>query len=242
MNQFTTILWDVDGTLLDFNYSQAYAMKKCFRTLGKPITEEMIERYSEINDSYWKRLERGEISRQELYTGRFIQFFKEYGIQGVDAEAFWQEYHESLGSVYAFQDDALTIVMALHGHVKQYVVTNGENQIQRRKLKLSGLLEVMDGVFISQEVGADKPSQEFFSKVLAQVEEQDRGRILIVGDSLSSDIQGGVKAGIVTCWYHAEGENSSWDAPKDIPAHFKPDYEIQDLHQIYQVLQIFQEG
>lgn len=230
MNRFTTILWDVDGTLLDFGYSQNYAIKKCFQTIGEPITEEMIDRYSQINDSFWKRLEKKEITREELLPGRFLQLFQEYHIEGVDLIAFMQEYQESLGNVYSFQDDALTILTALHGHMKQYVVTNGVTSTQKSKLRLSEIYNLMEGVFISEQLGADKPSDEFFGKALAQVAEQDRRKILIVGDSLSSDILGGVRAGIATCWYNPKGLEN----PTDI----QPDYEIQDLHQIYEVLEI----
>ncbi len=238
MKRFTTILWDVDGTLLDFMYAQNYALKKCFQTIGKPVTQEMIDRYSEINDSYWKKLERKEITREELLVARFQQFFREYGIVGVNVEQFRKEYEEGVGSVYSFLDDALTIVKSLQGNVKQYVVSNGVTQIQKLKLKHSGLLEVMDGIFISQQVGADKPDKAFFAQVFSEIPEKDLDKILIVGDSLTSDIKGGKAAGITTCWYHREDDVSQPVPAKDE----KPDYEIQDLHQIYQVLEIFREG
>ena len=234
MNRFTTILWDVDGTLLDFSYSQNYAIRKCFQTIGEPITEEIIDRYSRINDSFWKRLEKKEITREELLPGRFLQLFKEYHIEGVDIKAFMKEYQESLGNVYSFQDDALTILTALHGHIKQYVVTNGVTATQERKLRLSGIFNLMDGVFISEQLGADKPGEVFFQKALEQVCEPDRNKILIVGDSLSSDILGGARAGIVTCWYNPKGQENTMD--------ITPDYEIQDLHQIYEVLEIIKGG
>lgn len=230
MNRFTTILWDVDGTLLDFAYSQNYAIRKCFQTIGKPITDEMVDRYDQINNSFWKRLEQKEITREELLSGRFLQLFEEYRIEGVNIKAFMEEYQESLGNVYSFQDDALTILTALHGHMKQYVVTNGVTSTQMNKLRLSGIYNLMDGVFISEQMGADKPSEVFFEKALSHVAEQDRSRILIVGDSLSSDILGGSNAGIVTCWYNPHGQENSLDR--------KPDYEIHDLHQIYEVLEI----
>ena len=98
------------------------------------------------------------------------------------------------------------------------------------KLRLSGIYNLMDGVFISEQMGADKPSEVFFEKALSHVAEQDRSRILIVGDSLSSDILGGSNAGIATCWYNPHGQENSLDR--------KPDYEIHDLHQIYEVLEI----
>lgn len=224
----TTVLWDVDGTLLDFPYSQRYALTKCFETAGLSITEEILTRYAEINDSYWKRLELGEVSREQLLTGRFLTLFEEFGIKGVDVEAFREEYQRGLGSVYCYIDDALEVCRSLSGQVKQYVITNGVSFTQRNKLKLSGLSACMEELFISEELGAHKPSKEFFDVVLSQLPEKNKNRILVVGDSLSSDIKGGVNAGLRTCWYRPEG------TANETP--WKPDYEICNLHQLSEVL------
>lgn len=227
----TTLLWDVDGTLLDFEYSMRGALRKCFRTVGVPVTEEMIRRYSQINDGYWRRLERGEITKAELLTGRFLDFFAEYGLTELDVEAFREEFQIGLGYIYAFRDDALTLVKSLQGHYKQYVVTNGVTATQKSKLSLSGLAEVMDGVFISEDIGYAKPSSIFFDYCLAHVEEKDRERILIIGDSMTSDILGGIRAGIRTCWYNPKEQPGSGD--------YRADYEISVLQQIYEVLGIW---
>ena len=227
----TTILWDADNTLLDFQYSMRYALRVCFKSIDRPITEEMIARYDEINDGYWKRLERGEVEKETLLRARFEDLFREYGIEGVDIESFRREYQDQLGSVYSYIDDSLTICKALQTQVKQYVVTNGVERTQMRKLKMSGLAEVMDGIFISEKVGAPKPNKAFFDHCLSHVEEKDPDRILIVGDSLTSDIAGGNQAGIRTCWYNAAGQERQEGC--------RVDYEISDLHQIYDVLQFF---
>ena len=232
MNRFTTILWDVDGTLLDFLYSQTYAITACFHALGKEITEEQIQRYSQINDEFWKRYERGEVTKEQLLAGRFLQLFQEYDIRDINLEVFQREYQEALGNVFSHKDDSLTICKSLHGHVRQYVVTNGVVSTQRSKLKLSGLMEVMDGVFISEEVGVPKPDKKFFDYCLDHMEEKDRSKILIVGDSLTSDIRGGFQAGIATCWYRPEGEVNT--------SPYIPDYEISDLHMIYDILGVFE--
>lgn len=228
MSSFTTIYWDVDGTLLDFLYSQQYALRKCFRTIGREITDEMIAGYSQINDSFWKRLELGEITKAQLLPGRFAAFFEEYGIEGVDVEAFRLEYQEALGSVYAYLDDSLNVCRRLQGHVKQYVITNGVTATQEKKLQLSGLSVFMEDIFISEKIGAPKPKPAFFEYCLAHTAEKDKSKILIVGDSLSSDIKGGMLVGIPVCWYRPEG--------KENPAGLVPDYEISDLHQIFEIL------
>lgn len=232
MYRFTTILWDVDGTLLDFLYSQRYAITKCFRSTGREITEEQIERYSQINDEFWKRHERGEVTRDELLAGRFEKLFTELAIHDIDVKKFQKEYEEALGSVFSHIDDSLTVCKSLSGYVRQYAVTNGNVSIQKRKLKLSGLLETLDGLFVSEEVGAPKPSSAFFDHCLERIEEKDRSKILIVGDSLTSDIKGGIQAGIATCWYRPD------TAVNDSPC--RPDYEISDLHMIYDILEVFE--
>lgn len=234
MSRFTTILWDVDGTLLDFSYSQKFALKKCFETVGREITEEQIERYDQINSSFWRRFELGEVTKEQLLPGRFLQLFDEFDIRGIDIKSFLEEYQEALGSVFSHVDDSLTICKSLHGHVHQYVVTNGVTSTQRNKLMLSGLADVMEGMFISEEVGAPKPSREFFDFCLERLAEKDRSKILIVGDSLSSDIKGGVQAGIVTCWYRPDGADNNTG--------YRPDYEISDLHMIYDILGVLTHG
>ena len=228
----TTILWDVDGTLLDFLYSQRYAITKAFESKGLLITEEIIQRFSEINGDFWKRLELGEITRKELLVGRFIQLFKEYHLENVNVESFRLEYQEALGSVYSYIDDSLTLCTSLKGKYDQYIVTNGVASTQRKKCNMSGLSQVMQKLFISEEVGADKPNKVFFDACLNEIEEKDKSKILIVGDSLSSDIKGGNNAGILTCWYRPDDTHND--------TNIKADYEISHLHDIYDILRIFE--
>lgn len=228
MKRFTTVFWDVDGTLLDFLYSQRVALTKCFRSCGREITQEQLQLYSEINDSYWKKLELGEVTKEELLTGRFTALFAACGIDGIDVSAFQREYEETLGNVFSYKEDSLHICEALQGEVKQYVITNGVTAVQRGKLRLSGLAEKMDGVFISEEVGVPKPQTAFFDYCLEHIEEKDKSKILIVGDSLTSDIKGGVLAGIPTCWYRPD------TAVNDTP--YRPTYEIDTLRGIFDIL------
>lgn len=230
MGNFTTILWDVDDTLLDFPYSERYALTACFHAFGKQITEKIIERYSQINTSFWKRLELGEITKNELLPGRFEALFQEYDIHDIDVEEFRSRYQDELGNVCRYRDDSLDICTDLRKQFKQYVITNGVTATQKKKLELSGLGGVMDGSFISEEIGVPKPQKEYFDYCLSHIEEQDKSRILVVGDSLSSDIKGGVQAGIPTCWYRPKGSVNNTE--------FHPDYEISDLHEIYAILEI----
>lgn len=228
---FTTIFWDLDNTLLDFDYSCRESLRQCFRTVDKELTGEMFQCYMQINGEYWKQFEKGQVTKAQLLHGRFADFFAQYGWKDMDVESFRLEYQHNLGNIYSFLDDSLTICKSLQMKYKQYVVTNGVSATQRSKLGLSGFMEVMDGIFISEEIGTPKPAKEYFEYCLAHVEEKDRDKILLVGDSLTSDIKGANTVGIKACWYN----------PKELarPEGYSIDYEINDLHQIYEVLEIF---
>lgn len=229
MHQFTTILWDVDNTLLDFQYSQAYALRKCFEDRGLVLTDRWLERYDRINTSYWERLERGEITRKELLTGRFYTLFGEMGITDIPVPEILSQYQENLGKVYCYLEDSITLLTSLKGEYRQYAVTNGDSRTQREKLRLAGFDRVLDGIFISDDIGVQKPGRGFFEYVLREIPEKNLSAILIVGDSLTSDIKGGFEAGIPTCWYNRTG--------KPLSGEISPDYMIETLRGIYRILE-----
>lgn len=223
------ILWDVDATLLDFHAAERAAILKLFQEfeLGE-CTDEMLRRYSLINRGYWERLEKGELTREQVLVGRFREFFEKEGLDVSAAPAFNEAYQSSLGDTIVYRDDSYKIVESLRGKVKQYVVSNGTVVAQEKKLRLSGLGELMDGVFLSEDLGVEKPNAAFFDKVFASIGEIDRENVMIVGDSLTSDIQGGNNAGILTCWYNPG------QAPQNDEVHV--DYEITNLHEVYEIL------
>ena len=224
-----TILWDVDATLLDFHAAEKAAILKLFRQfhLGE-CTEEMLQRYANINRGYWERLERGDLTRDQVLVGRFQEFFEKEELDVSAAPAFNEAYQSSLGDTIVYRDDSYHIIKSLRGKVKQYVVSNGTIVAQEKKLRLSGLGKLMDGVFLSEELGVEKPNKAFFDKVFKEIGDIDRDTVLIVGDSLTSDIRGGNNAGIRTCWY-----NPGHAAPLE-DVHI--DYEITDLHEVYDLL------
>ena len=225
----TTILWDVDGTLLDFAAAEKAAIRNLFEEyhLGE-CTDEMLLRYSRINKTYWERLERGEITKAEVLVGRFQEFFEAEGIDSAIALEFNQKYQIFLGDTIVYRDNSFQIVKSLQGKVRQYVVSNGTVSAQTKKLNRSGLGALMDGVFLSEQIGVEKPNLEFFDKVFDIIGDIDRNQIMIVGDSLTSDICGGNRAGIITCWYNPE------KAEKIENVHV--DYEITNLREVYRIL------
>lgn len=219
------ILWDIDGTLLNFKKSEKYAMRTCFSMFGLgECSDEMLARYSEINHGYWKKLEAGVITKQEVLHGRFKDFFRTEGISFDSVREFNDEYQLRLGDKAFFNDDGDQIVRRLRDKVKQYAVTNGTYIAQTRKLEKSGLDVLLDGVFISDQIGFEKPDLRFFEYVWQQIGHYGRDEVLIVGDSLTSDMQGGNRAGILCCWYNPAGQGA--------PDSLKIDYTVNNLHQV----------
>lgn len=224
-----TILWDIDATVINFKKSEAYAIAKCFEDFGfGECTEKMLGRYSAINASYWRRLELGQITKPEVLSGRFIEFFKSCNIPTSKVSDFNLSYQVRLGDKIFFNDNALEVIRALKGKVRQYAVTNGTKLAQDRKLERSGLASLLDGIFISEVVGAEKPSRDFFSKVWQDIGAHDPGKTMIVGDSLTSDMQGGNNEGIICCWYNPGR------MPNTTP--LKIDYEITYLDSVLEII------
>lgn len=223
------ILWDIDGTLLDFEAAERNALRQCFSSfqLGE-CTDTMIKKYSSINAGYWYRLELGEINKQQVLLGRFQEFFRSEQICCPDIEAFNQEYQIQLGNTICFIDHSDSLVQELRPFVKQYAVTNGALIAQKRKLENSGFDQLLDDVFISDQIGAEKPGREFFDYVFLHIGPYDKNEIMIVGDSLTSDMKGGNQAGIRCCWYNPHNKKNTMDITID--------YTIQNLYQVKEIL------
>lgn len=224
------ILWDVDGTLLDFEAAEKVAIRQCFAShnMGE-CTDEMLGRYIAINRKYWEALERGEMTKPEVLVGRFREFFETEGLPVVHAESFNEEYQVRLGDTVVFCDNAFELVQKYKGRVKQYAVTNGTKVAQDRKLGNSGLDTLFDGIFISDVLGVEKPNIEFFDMVFDKIGTYSKDEVIIVGDSLTSDIKGGNNAGILTAWYNPKKMENT----KGVNV----DFELTNLWEIEQILQ-----
>ena len=229
MGKFDIILWDVDQTLLDFKKSESYAIRFCFRKFGKEASDETVSAYTSINENFWKQIEKGQINKKEALVERFRTLFRQIGEEDIEAEAFQKEYADALGSVYYFQDDSYNLLNQLKGKYRQYLVTNGVTYTQMKKLRLSGLDKLVDGIFVSEQLGVPKPHKEFFEQCFCAIPGFQREKALIVGDSLSSDMQGGNNAQISTCWYNPAGLEN--------PFNIRIDYQIKDLNEIWNVLE-----
>ncbi len=229
MADYRYLLFDIDGTVLDFEKAEKAAINALFTKYGFGVcTEEMLNRYSVINRGYWEALERNEISKPEVLVGRFRDFFKETGLPVEKAEEFNKDYQSALGDTIAFCDNAYELLKKAKGKYTLAAVTNGTKDAQVKKLSRSGLDEIFDYVFISEEIGIEKPNRSFFDKVFDDMKIVDKSKALIIGDSLTSDIKGGNNAEIDTCWYNPKG--------KDADHNVKINYEISDLHELEKIL------
>lgn len=222
---FKVILWDIDGTLLNFHAAEAVAIRSLFQKFGLGIcTDEMLSRYSVINAGFWKRLEAGKMTKPQILVARFEVFFREYGLDTSCVADFNEAYQPALGDTICFNPGGLEAVQAFRGKVKQYAVTNGTLVAQRKKLAASGLDRLLDGVFISDVIGIEKPNIGFFNAVWDQIGTYSPEEVLIIGDSLTSDIRGGNNAGIKTCWFNPDGVVA--------PADLRIDYMVSSLRQV----------
>ena len=200
------VLWDIDGTLLNFKRVQYVSLYKCFAFFDEHLDDEMVDAYDRINHSYWLMLEKGEISKSELLVKRFVVFFRKYGIT-IDPVEFNEMYQVELGNTYVFNDHGYETVKELKNRgIIQFAVTNGTKVAQNGKLRGSGLDKLLDEIFISEDIGYEKPDKRFFEPVISKLNEYgiDKEECVIVGDSESSDIQGGINAGIRTVHYTDE--------------------------------------
>lgn len=226
---FKVVLWDIDGTLLDFEKAEEAGIRGCFEhyNLGE-CTDEMLEHYKVINRGYWQAMERGEIEKPVLLVKRFEDFLNAYGLDSSVAAGMNSLYQVLLGKTVVFAPHAWDTIQALKGKVLQCAVTNGTKVAQDGKLKNSKLDKEFDHIFISEVVGIEKPNVGFFDAVFAEIGEYAKDEVLIVGDSLTSDIQGGVNAGIKTCWFNPKGVANT--------STLTPDFVITDVAEVLEIV------
>lgn len=205
------VLWDIDGTLLNFKKAQYVALYKCFGYFNEYLDDEMVDDYDHINHGYWLMLEKGEIGKSVLLVKRFEDFFSKYGIN-INPVSFNEMYQVELGNTYVFNDNGYETVIRLKDKgIIQFAVTNGTKVAQNGKLRGSGLDKLLDEIFISEDIGYEKPDKRFFEPIISKLSEYgiDKDECVIVGDSESSDIQGGINAGIRTVRYTKESESDA---------------------------------
>ena len=214
------LLFDLDNTLLDFDMAESIALKKTLREFGLEPTDEIVERYHHINIRYWEMLENGLLTRAQVLVGRYEELFREFGIEQ-SGDAVAKRYEQLLSEGHHFLPGAEALLEELYGRYDMYIVSNGSAVVQEGRLESSGIGRYFKDIFISELVGFDKPSLSFFEACFERIPGFEKERAIIIGDSLTSDIRGGINAGIKTCWFNPKGL-----APR---ADIIPDYTVDSL-------------
>lgn len=228
------ILFDLDDTLLDFHRSERDAIKQTLASFGIEADDAMMEYYSRVNDSQWKLLEKGELTRDQVLTRRFEIFYAGIGKPGIDPDETWRRYEHNLSKSWYYIDGAEELLSEMCRDYELYIVSNGTASVQDGRIAASGIGKYFKDIFISQRIGFNKPDKRFFDAVFERLDGLDRSEALIVGDSLSSDIKGGKNAGIATLWYNPHNGRADGD--------IQPDYEVTSLDMIPVVAEMFFDG
>ena len=219
---------DLDDTILDFHKAEHIALGKTLQSFGLEPTQPVLDRYSQINRAHWEMLERKELTREQVLVGRFGVLFGEYGIK-VDPTQCARTYENNLSVGHYFLPGAYEAVESLSKKYKLYLASNGTARVQAGRLASANISHFFQEIFISQEIGANKPDIAYFEGCFAKIPDFDVKKSMIVGDSLTSDILGGIQAGMKTCWVNPNG--------KVAPENIQPDYEIKTLSQLENLLE-----
>ena len=225
---FEFLFLDLDDTILDFQKAEHIALSKTLRSFGLEPTERVLKRYNLINKAHWEALERKELTREQVLVGRFQTLFAEMGIT-VEPVQVARAYEDNLSIGHYFLPGAEEAVEALSKKYKLYLASNGTAKVQAGRLKSANISRFFEEVFVSQELGANKPSLEYFEKCFARIPGFEKSKAIIVGDSLTSDILGGQNAGIATCWVNPHHKAGRED--------IRVDYEIEALSQLEDLLE-----
>ena len=217
-----SVFLDLDDTVLDFRHAEREAISTALESLGIEPIEALLTRYSEINLECWKLLERGEITREEVKTRRFSILFSELSYNG-SPEQTQKIYERALGTSHKFVDGAEEMLEILSKKYDLYIASNGMLNVQIPRIKGADIAKYFKDIFISEQIGKNKPSLEFFEACFSKIEGFQKDNCIIVGDSPSSDILGGKRAGILTCLYNPLGK---------ICKSPSPDYEIKALSEL----------
>ena len=202
---YTSLFLDIDNTLLDFTKAEAVAVRRVLIQYSLPNDDVAVETYSKINQMYWEKFERGEIPKSDIFEGRFKTLLERFG-EVRDTKAISEDYCKNLSEGYFKVEHAEEILEYLKKKgYRLYATTNGLSSTQFKRIKNSGIEPYFDKIFVSEEAGHQKPEKEYFDYVISNIPEKDTSKMLIVGDSQSSDILAGINSSIDTCWYNPNG-------------------------------------
>ena len=225
--RYDWIMLDADNTLFDYDRAEAVALEEALIAASLPPGQDILETYQRINADIWHEFEQGLITQESLKTERYQRLFDEMGI-GADPQAFSALYLDRLARASFLLPEAEHVVRALRTRARLLLITNGLADVQRPRLAASPIADCFDGVVVSEEVGASKPDREIFDVAFAIMGHPARETVLLVGDSLTSDMRGGCDYGIHTCWFNPQAQPRTLDLPIR--------YEIRQLAELLDIL------
>jgi len=223
---YKILLFDLDDTLLDFGANEADSLNKLFQQHGYTFSDELFQLYNSVNKQLWADYEDGKIALHDVLNSRFSKTMLKLG-EVVDGVEWEDQYRELLGNGCQLIEGALELCQSLSASHRLFVITNGITKTQIKRLKQSGLYEFFEDIFDSQSIGFQKPSKEFFDYVMSHIKDFKIEEALVIGDSLNTDIKGGIQAGIDTCWVNRNSRPS--------PADMQITYTVTSLAELYDI-------
>jgi len=228
--KYCWIIFDADGTLFDYDAAERNALTNTFLDFSIQISENEIREYRVINESLWEKFENGDIAINDLRTKRFSILFEHLGFN-INPDSFSEKYLSHLSNGSQLLPNAESVVKILSKHFNLVILTNGIAKVQRSRFKNSLIMQYFKDIIISEEEGFSKPSKEIFDITFKRLGNPPKGEVMIVGDSLTSDIAGGNNYGIDTCWISTEEVKAK---AKDSPSTYK----ISELSELLPMLGI----
>jgi 2-haloacid dehalogenase len=226
--KYKVILFDADGTLFDFDRAERHALAKSFSYFDAHYDEPFhLAVYQGINAQIWLEFEKQTISADALKTERFRRYFDEVNL-ALDPKVFSDFYLDALSQSSFLLDGAEELVTELSRSCTLILLTNGLSSVQHPRFKSSPIYKFMSAIVVSEDVGIAKPNSGIFEHAIEHVDHTPKRSMIMVGDNLKSDIQGGINFGIDTCWFNPERKMNTTG--------IRPTYEIQKLDEIHKIL------
>lgn len=226
--KYKVLLFDADDTLFDFKKTEEFALGDALKKIGIDYDREYhLPLYKKVNTGIWKELEEGKIALKKLKTERFRRYFDKLQME-FDHIKFADMYMDSLGDGSFLFDDAKEIVEELGRKTRMAIITNGLSKVQDKRIKKSIISHHFEEIIVSEEVEITKPNPEIFELTMNKINYSDKSSVLMIGDNLASDIQGGINYGIDTCWYNP--------GSKENDRGIDPTYEVKSLEELKELI------
>ena len=222
--RYNWVLFDADETLFSFN--SYLGLTSMLKRYGIDFSREDYDAFQAVNKLLWVAYQNNEITAQDIQMRRFAKLAEQTGVDQIKLN---QELMAEMAKVSKPLDGVMEMLEALHPKVKMGIITNGFTELQQQRLQNTQTEKFFDIVVVSEQIGVAKPDRKVFDYAFSQMDDLDKTKILMVGDTLASDILGGYNSGIDTCWFnHANLENDT---------KIQPTYEIKDIRELVKIVE-----